>query len=206
MGCPPNYGEHDAADPRCAMSQIEVDSLAPCQLAAQQAADPELATIYSWKMVALQAGHDDAPAWSDVEDQDAATKEYWTRWSLLTLRDGVLFRKWVSAAAVVELLQLLVLLTLRDDVVRRCHDGYTGGDFGITKTQDQVARRAYWHRWRKTVRRLVRQCSECARYHRGTPPKQGRLQPSVTGSPWQRISIDLTRPIRRIGILARVTF
>ena len=75
------------------MSQFEVDSLVPCQLAAQQAADPELATIYAWKMAALQAGHDNAPAWSEEEEKDAATKEYWTRWSLLTLWDGVLFRK-----------------------------------------------------------------------------------------------------------------
>ena len=73
------------------MSQLEVDSLAPSHLAAQQAADLKLATIYTWKMTALQAGHDDALAWSEVEDKDAATKEYWTRWSLLTLRDGVLF-------------------------------------------------------------------------------------------------------------------
>ena len=143
MGCPLNYGEYDAADPRYAMSQLEVDSLAPSHLAAQQAADPKLATIYAWKMAALQAGHDDAIAWSEVEDKDAATKEYWTRWSLLTLRDGVLFRKWVSAAAVVEWLQLLVPRTLRDDVVRRCHDGSRRGHFGITKTLDQVARRAY---------------------------------------------------------------
>ena len=97
-------------------------------------------------MAALQAGEDDAPAWSEVEEKDAATKEYWTRWSLLTLRDGMLFRKWVSAAAVIELLQLQVPLMLRDDVVRRCHDRSTGGHFGITKTQDQVARRSYWHR------------------------------------------------------------
>ena len=83
---------------------------------------------------------------------------------------------------------------MRDDVVRRCHDGSTGGHFGITKTQDQVARRAYWHRWRETVRRVDRQCSECAGYHRGAPPKQGRLQPLVTGSSWERNSIDLTGP------------
>ena len=85
----------------------------------------------------------------------------------------------MSAAAHVELLQLLVPLRLRDDDVRRCHDRSTGGHFGITKTQDQVARRAYWHRWRETVRRVVRQCSECARYHRGAPSKQAHLQPLV---------------------------
>ena len=79
MDCSPNYEDHDAADPQYAMSQLEVDSLAPCQLAAQQSADPELATIYAWKLASLQAGHDDASAWSEVEDKDAATKEYWTR-------------------------------------------------------------------------------------------------------------------------------
>ena len=62
------------------MSQLEVDSLAPCQLAAQQAADPKLATMYACKMAAMQAGHNDTSAWSQVENKDAATKEYWTRW------------------------------------------------------------------------------------------------------------------------------
>ena len=48
------------------------------QLAEQQAKNPELFTIYGWKLVALQMGSDEAPPWSEVEDCDAATKDYWT--------------------------------------------------------------------------------------------------------------------------------
>ena len=70
----PSDGERDAADPRCAISQLEVDSIAVCQHATQQA-DPELDTIYAWKMAAQQDGHHDAPAWSEVEDKDVATKK-----------------------------------------------------------------------------------------------------------------------------------
>ena len=37
-------------------------------------------------------------------------------------------------------------------------------------------------------------CVECARYHRGNPPKRGALKPFVTGAPWEIVSIDICGP------------
>ena len=96
--------------------------------------------------------------------------------------------------------------TLRDDVVRRCHDGSTGGRFGITKTQDQVARRAYWHRWREPFDGL----SDSARSAPGIIAGLLRNRAIFNHSSLDRHgrgSRSTSRgPIRRLGILARVTF
>ena len=77
------------------MLGLDVDAWSEDLLAEQQAKDPELATIYGWMLAALETESDDAPQWSEVEACDAATKDYWTHWSLLTLRYMVLYRKWI---------------------------------------------------------------------------------------------------------------
>ena len=155
------------------MLRLDLDAWSADRLAEQQAKDPELSTIYGWKLAALKTGSDEAPSWSEIEACDVATTNYWTSWSLLTLRDRVLNRKWMSASnGVVEYHQLLVPMEKRFDLIRQCHSGSTGGDLCIAKTSDQATRRAYWYGWRDTVRRVVRQCGECTKYHLRAPPKQ----------------------------------
>ena len=161
----------------CTMLRFDLDTWFTNQLTDQQANDPELSIIYDWRLAALETGSDEEPPWSEVEACDAATKDYWIRCFLLSLRDKVFYRKWMFASrGVVEYHQLLVPIEKRSDLIRQCHSRSTDGHLGIAKTSDQVARRAYWHGWRDTVRRVVRQCGACAQYHRGAPPKQEPLR------------------------------
>jgi hypothetical protein len=70
----------------------------------------------------------------------------------------------------------------------------TGGHLGVRKTQAQVQARGCWHGWRYEVKRYCQRCDECCGYHRGLPPREGRLQPLAAGAPMERIPIDLTGP------------
>ena len=74
------------------------------------------------------------------------------------------------------------------------HTGSTGGHLGARKTQAQVERRAFWYGWKGDVARFCERCPECARYHRGAPKRQGKLQPLRVGEPMERMAIDLTGP------------
>jgi transposase InsO family protein len=74
------------------------------------------------------------------------------------------------------------------------HEGMTGGHLGRTKTEGQVQLRAYWPSWTSDVRNVVRKCQNCARYHRGKPPRQAALRPFVAGEAFELISIDVTGP------------
>ena len=40
----------------------------------------------------------------------------------------------------------------------------------------------------------MKRCQQCARYHRGTLPRQAQMQTPLVGEPWEKISIDITGP------------
>ena len=92
------------------------------------------------------------------------------------------------------ILQAIIPRKLRTVYVRHCHAGMTDGHQGISKTQEQVARRAYFPRWKQTVTNVCRNCEECSRYHRGRPPRQGLLQVQEASHVMDRLAVDLTGP------------
>jgi len=65
---------------------------------------------------------------------------------------------------------------------------------GLKKTAAAVQSRAYWPTWSSDLASFVKSCSQCARYHRGTLPRRAELQTPQVGEPWERISVDITRP------------
>jgi hypothetical protein len=78
--------------------------------------------------------------------------------------------------------------------VRHCHTGMTGGHGSIRKTQEQVARRAYFPSGKHLAAEVCRACQECAKYHRGRPPRQGPLQIQEAACVMDQLAVDLTGP------------
>jgi transposase InsO family protein len=64
----------------------------------------------------------------------------------------------------------------------------------VRKTEQQVARRAYFPSWKNTVAEVCRNCEECSRYHRGKLPRQGPLQVQEAACVMDRLAVDLTGP------------
>lgn len=62
----------------------------------------------------------------------------------------------------------------------------------FAKCIEHVQRRAWWLSWRRDLKLFIRCCATCNSYHRGSPPKQGVLQPMVLGGAAERWAIDLT--------------
>jgi len=119
-----------------------------------QESDPDIGPLYS-------ALSDNAkPPWDAILDASEETKAYWIQWDRLTLRNGVMYRRY-SSAQLSETLQLLVPSVYRPEVVRQAHKGLTGGRMGERRTLEQVRRRAYWHGWASETRRFCRRGSEC---------------------------------------------
>ena len=58
----------------------------------------------------------------------------------------------------------------------------------------QLKRRAWWRGFKGDVRRQLKRCFRCNRYHRDALPRQGPLQPTRVGAVFERLSIDLTGP------------
>jgi len=74
------------------------------------------------------------------------------------------------------------------------HTGMTGGHLGLKKTSAVVQSRAYWPNWSSDVSAFMKRCQQCARYHRGTLPRQAQMQTPLVGEPWEKILIDITGP------------
>ena len=154
-----------------------------------QAKDIEIGPIFQWrKRQTMQPRPEEIVAESEV------TKVLWNQWHVLTIRNGVLYRLHEFKHGQPATLQLIMPYDQRNDFIRQCHIGMTGGHRAYQATADQVQRRAYWPGWRQDVKRQCAQCMECMTYHRGKLPKTGPLQPMVTGSTMERCHIDITGP------------
>jgi Integrase zinc binding domain/Integrase core domain len=137
------------------------------------------------------------PDWGAVSALPDEVRTLWAQWDTLTVKEGILYRRFCTPTGETKYLQLIVPDSLRRDFVQRAHGGLTGGHFGIRRTQDQVQRRAYWVGWRRFVERQCQQCDVCSRVHRGQPPKQGKLKPLLANGPMDRLHIDLCGPFPR---------
>ena len=161
----------------------------PAQLCEDYTKDYKLSTFH-----AIFSTNSEQVPWSEIVGLDKFTKNLWNQWDRLSVVDGVLYRKWVSADGLQQRWQLVPPKSVQNMLIKWAHTGMTGGHLGIKRTQHQLQLRAYWPEWAEDVARFCRQCPECATYHRGQPKKQGELQKFPVGEPFERLAIDLTGP------------
>ena len=74
------------------------------------------------------------PEWSIVSPESEETKVYCAQWESLTLHNGILYRKWESADGNETKLQLVMLKSLRPEVLHHLHDTTVAGHRGLNKT------------------------------------------------------------------------
>ena len=151
--------------------------------------DPDIALIYNAKETASSR-----PAWKEIKRLSPATKNLWSQWDQLTMVDKLLYRIWVQPKQQADTLQLIIPHKLQTAFIVQCHDGLIGGHLGLKKTLHQVQRRAYFHGWRNSTKRVCRQCITCQQYHRGKLKHQGEMQNMLVGNTFERLGIDLCGP------------
>ena len=159
-------------------------------LAKLQSEDVSLKEIYQMK----STFGDQKPDWQVVQGCSDVTKTLWNMWDDLMMKDDVLYRTYKKIDGTADYIQLLVPCALRLKVTEMAHTGMTGGHSGVARTKEQVRHRAYWSGWSKFVKRYCESCQPCAKYRRGKPPKQRKLNPIVVEMPFEIISIDVTGP------------
>ena len=116
------------------------------------------------------------------------------QWPRLAVKDGLLKRRFESADGLSIYWQVVWPHSIRDEFLRLAHGGMNGGHFGRRRSAAAIQSRAYWPSWSSDLGMFLKQCEPCARYHRGSIPRRGRLCPLVVGEPWERVSVDITGP------------
>jgi transposase InsO family protein len=156
----------------------------------EQEADPDLKWILKWKNESAEP-----PSADLLRGHSPTIKTLVAQWPQLEEKGGLLMRKWLHPrTGELQWHQLIPPPGRRDAIICQAHGGMSGGHLGMRKTMAQVSKRAYWPGWREDVRICLRRCQVCARYLRGHPPRQGKLQSMNVGAPLECIGIDITGP------------
>ena len=159
------------------------------QMAEAQRTDVEIGTFMS-----IFTSQDTPLTWDELIREDRLTKTYHQQWASMTLVGGVLYRRFETADGLKEKLQLVVPISARQELMKGCHTGSTGGHLGIKRTRTQVQQRGYWVGWSSDVAKFCAACEECSCFHRGKPQRKGHLQNMLVGEPLERLAIDITGP------------
>ena len=159
-------------------------------LRASQVADDDLGKIIAWKESCPSR-----PAWKDVSTENKSIKTYWSQWDRLSLRNGVLCRRWESEAGDEVRWQLVMPSSLRNDVLQELHTEETAGHLGVNKTLGRVKERFYWPGCTKDVKDWCRSCDLCASRERPTRTPRAPLKTYNVGAPLERVALDILGPL-----------
>ena len=155
-----------------------------------QLADDDLRKVITWK----ESGSS-RPPWEKVSIENKSIKAFWSQWERLSLRDGVLYRRWESEARDEVRWQLVIPSSLRKDVLHKLHSKETAGHLGIKKTLGRVTERFFWPGSTKDVKDWCRECDLCASRERPTRQPRAPLRTYNVGSPLERVALDVLGPL-----------
>ena len=134
------------------------------------------------------------PKWSEIASQSSVTKAYWAQWNSLRLKDGILYRLWVSPTDD-HRVQLILPRKYREEVLRQIHDSPTSGHFAANKTLCRVRQRFYWVGCWRDVKMYCSRCNACASRKGPGRKQRAPLRLYNVGAPMERIAIDVLGPL-----------
>lgn len=135
------------------------------------------------------------PDWSAVSGESQAVKTLWGQWNRLSIRDGILCRKWEDDTGETIRWQVVVPTEKRQEVLNHTHDSPAAGHMGVTRTVHRVRQGFYWVGIKRDVRQYCRQCDACtARKSTAGAPK-APMREHMTETPMTRIAVDITGPL-----------
>lgn len=158
-------------------------------LAEKQRHDNDLAYLFTY----LESGQ--------LPGADSGKREMILEWAKhCKLRDGIIIHvqtvKRGKKEKVIE--QLFIPKSMRESILRECHDGITSGHFGVDRTYNTVRDRFYWPGMYLDVKAWVQSCELCGG---GKQPKPStRTAPigtlPIPTSPFEIVSVDIMGPLQ----------
>ncbi|POS82547.1 hypothetical protein EPUL_004988, partial [Erysiphe pulchra] len=172
----------------CLRTTVMDENWLPKSLQKDQEDDPELNLLLNWKTKGQR------PRWEDVSPLNSRVKSYWAQWDSLILEDGLLKRSLENEEGVAARNQLVIPRSRVPEVLRKLHDGTSGGHFGIKKTLEKVRERFYWVNCKEDVKDWCRKCRLCASSNGPRGSRRAPMKQYNVGSPLERVAIDISGP------------
>ena len=132
----PDKEQAEIREPDKEQAETELEPSVRESLAARQQSDPEIG-----KLVQLRLQSPEQPALALLATESESAKRLYNQWERLEVREGLVRRRAEGKPGEQPYSQLLVPRQSVQHVLRSCHEGATGGHFGIQRTLHQVKRR-----------------------------------------------------------------
>jgi len=110
------------------------------------------------------------------------------------MKDSLLKRKFEGADGTSIRWQVVWPKKFREEFLTIAHNGMTTCHMSRQKTAVAIQSRVYWPSWSSDLGMFIKRCVPCARYRRGSAPKQAMMRTPKVGEPWERVSVDITGP------------
>ena len=157
----------------------------PAQIAAAQRADRALAPV----ITALEAGQ--KPSKDERKTYREETLSLVSQWERLSLRDGLLYRRYEPPTPLPPIWQLVLPAELRKEVLHQLHDLRVTGHLGIRRTVHRLQQRFHWPGSSLDVQRWCAACPRC-QARKGVPtPGRHPLTTVKAGAPFDWIALDI---------------
>ncbi|KAK3084013.1 hypothetical protein FSP39_006719 [Pinctada imbricata] len=130
---------------------------------------------------------------SDIFLSNPAAKNYWVNRELYFLcEDGILWKK----DPIDDSIKLPVVpTTLREEILKLCHDLPSSGHQGQDRTLGRCQQRFHWYSMGKDVKSYVISCSHCNRNKKPNRKARCRFTSYYAGSPMERVHLDFLGPL-----------
>ena len=153
-------------------------------------------------VVRLLESSSERPDWESVALKTRDVKVLWAQWPRLSMRGGLLKRRFEDAATGQDRWQIVMPDVYRQQFLAVAHGRMTGGHMSQKKTAAAVQSRAYWPSWSSDVKDFVGRCSVCGRCHRGKLPKGNYvIQRSQHSVPFVALANKLKRCFSNVAEL-----
>ena len=165
-----------------AATQFAADPIKQDIQKAQQA-DPTLQIVYEAKQ--KSNSRPTSRRW-----HQSPLSRYRKLWPQLSLRDGVLCRKYIPQPLGSMVTVPVLPQCLQGDALYRCHDAPSAGHQGFRKTLENLRNKAYWVHMVSDAESYCRQCLRCQQ-SKLPLPKRAPLKSTPIGKPWQMVGVDI---------------
>ena len=148
--------------------------------------DVNYATLLAWKEQGEKPGSE------TTARVNASLKRLLGKWDQFVIRNDRLYRKFETEDGKYFHEQLVVPLSLQEQVLLYCHTKL--GHQGVDRTQSIVRKKFYWLGWQESVRKFCQTCNECQERNMPSKKPRARLREVTVSQPMERIAMDVAGP------------
>ena len=176
---------------------LDTLDLAGCQneadLKAEQKKDATIVEVRAW----VAQGHYPRIQYPTYEED-----KYLKQFERLTVRNGILYRKFFDDTGAVKVLQIVVPKHLRQELLYRLHNSKFKGHRGCTQTATEFREKFYYPGFTESLIKYVTNCQTCCQ---AKPIRNDFLKPplqevmTTVGAPGDMLQIDLVGKLNPSG-------